>query len=64
MGPGVDKARGIPEEQKCLEALEGCTVMRTQIVVVLVPCASACMIMSMCLRTQGRAMVSFNHDLI
>ena len=37
--------------------------MRRQIVVVLVPCASTCMIMYMCVCTQGRATVAFNHDL-
>ena len=31
----MDEARGIPEEQKCLEAVEMCTEMRRHIVVVL-----------------------------
>ena len=57
------KQRGITEEQKCLEALEGCTKIRGQFVVVLVPCASACIIMSTCVCTQGRARVAFNLDL-
>ena len=46
-----------------MDALEGGTEMRRQIVVVLVPCASACMIIYMCVCTQGRATVAFNHDL-